>query len=120
MASLPGSPFLSWQSTLTAAINAQQPHSTMAQSAAHIKRVRHAVGDQWTAAAPLPAQLSSSWQVYMDSIRDLLFEGVPSQRPKLEVKQGPHGSHLPGLTEHKVQYHLGHCRPKPSQITPES
>ena len=58
-------------------------------------------------------KLFSSWQVYMDTIRDLLFEGASSQRLKLEVKQGPHGSHLPGLTEHQVKCHLGHCRPQP-------
>ena len=91
-------------------MNGQQLHGTMAHAAAHIKQSGHAVRDRQTTAAPLLAELSSSWQVYMDSIRDLLFEGVPSQRPKLEVKQGAHGSHLPGLTEHEVG--LGQCRPE--------
>ena len=104
---------------MTGAMIGQQLHSTMAQSAAHIKQSGHAVREEWPTAAPLLSELSSSWQVYMDSIRDLLFEGVPSQRPKLEVKQGPHGSHLPGLTELKVR--LGHCRPNTRRwITLES
>ncbi len=43
-------------------------------------------------------------QVYMDSINDLLWEeqgsgGVP---PKLEVRIGAFGSHLPGLIEKQV------------------
>lgn len=50
-------------------------------------------------------------QVYMDSIGDLLYEPDPTagsggsavgSRPKLEVKNGPFGSHLPGLTEKQV------------------
>lgn len=43
-------------------------------------------------------------QVYLDQMHDLLWAGGPSvPRPKLEVRQGPHGSHLPGLTEHQVR-----------------
>lgn len=41
----------------------------------------------------------------MDSIGDLLW-GVEQQgpRPKLEVRMGPYGSHLPGLTEKQVPH----------------
>ena len=54
-------------------------------------------------------------QVYMDSIGDLLWEQDKAagggmshvvSRPKLEVKNGAFGSHLPGLTEKQVQLHL--------------
>jgi len=43
-------------------------------------------------------------QVYMDSINDLLWEGEGSGvgRPKLEVRIGAFGSHLPGLVEKQV------------------
>lgn len=53
-------------------------------------------------------------QVYMDSIGDLLWDqgsvtgaggSVLGSRPKLEVKNGPFGSHLPGLTEMQVSGH---------------
>lgn len=46
----------------------------------------------------------------MDSINDLLWEG-PGEgvgRPKLEVRIGAFGSHLPGLVEKQV---LGHNTP---------
>jgi len=48
-------------------------------------------------------------QVYMDSINDLLWEeqesgvqGSGGARPKLEVRIGAFGSHLPGLVEKQV------------------
>ena len=43
-------------------------------------------------------------QVYMDSINDLLWEeqGSGGARPKLEVRMGAFGSHLPGLVEKQV------------------
>lgn len=43
-------------------------------------------------------------QVYMDSINDLLWEeqGSGAARPKLEVRIGAFGSHLPGLVEKQV------------------
>lgn len=50
----------------------------------------------------------------MDSIGDLLWKqkvttGMEASalgpRPKLEVKNGPFGSHLPGLTEKQVITH---------------
>jgi len=43
-------------------------------------------------------------QVYMDSINDLLWEeqGSRGARPKLEVRIGAFGSHLPGLVEKQV------------------
>lgn len=53
-------------------------------------------------------------QVYMDSIVDLLWDqgsvtgaggSALGSRPKLEVKNGPFGSHLPGLTEMQVSGH---------------
>lgn len=41
-------------------------------------------------------------QVYMDSIRDLLWDEQQGARPKLEVRMGAFGTHLPGLTEKQV------------------
>ncbi len=43
-------------------------------------------------------------QVYMNSINDLLWEeqGSGVARPKLEVRIGAFGSHLPGLVEKQV------------------
>ena len=38
----------------------------------------------------------------MDSIRDLLWDEQQGARPKLEVRIGAFGSHLPGLTEKQV------------------
>ena len=43
-------------------------------------------------------------QVYIDTINDLLWEeqGSGVARPKLEVRIGAFGSHLPGLVEKQV------------------
>ena len=41
-------------------------------------------------------------QVYMDSMNDLLWEEQMGARPKLEVRIGAHGSHLPSLVEKQV------------------
>ena len=38
----------------------------------------------------------------MDSIWDLLWDEQQGSRPKLEVRIGAFGSHLPGLTEKQV------------------
>lgn len=38
----------------------------------------------------------------MDTIGDLLWDEQQGQRPKLEVRIGAFGSHLPGLTEKQV------------------
>ena len=57
-------------------------------------------------------------QVYMDSINDLLWEGGSGEgvgRPKLEVRIGAFGSHLPGLIEKQVP---GHASFMQSSLTP--
>lgn len=55
--------------------------------------------------APLLALLDRlCLQVYMDSMNDLLWEEHMGARPKLEVRIGAHGSHLPSLVEKQVSF----------------
>lgn len=44
-------------------------------------------------------------QVYMENIQDLLAPHAGEEeasRERLDIKRGPHGLYIPGLTEHQV------------------